>query len=575
MGGISSLIALAVTARNAREDLAIFQRALESPLKVQRDLLFKQIRREQETAFGRDHGFREIQTLADFRRQVPIGDYASHAPYVDRVWRGDTSALFSGDRVVMFALSSGTTQARKTIPVTERVLERARRMWTVWGLLVYSQHPNAFRHGRLAFVADWEEMRSPSGLPCGAISGMLAHIQDPIVRLSYVLPPEAGKVEESDAKFYLAWRLGLKRTIGTCVAPNPSTLLSLACYGTEHADGLIRDLFDGRLSKDVPIPESLCAQLGEQLRPQRLLARMLTRLAMKTGGLRPRDVWPELKLLGCWTGGTVSACLKAFPDYFGSAAVRDIGLMASEGRMTMPVEDGTSSGVLEIVSGFFEFIPVDEVDSLQPTVLESHELKTGEDYYILLTNPSGLYRYNIRDVVRCTGWLGQTPLLAFLNKGTGVSDIAGEKLTEHQVVSAVTDVQRELNVTLQTFSLAPCWNERMPFYGLFLETSHLTHGETRQKLTEVLETALQRQSLGYAKMQEWGRLGPLQVIPLPDGFWSRWDQQRQRQRGSPIEQYKHPFLITNLDFAAEHGSGNGRTEHSVSGATAGGTNTAE
>ena len=106
----------------------------------------------------------------------------------------------------------------------------------------------------------------------------------------------------------------------------------------------------------------------------------------------------------------------------------DIGLVASEVRMTIPIEDSTPGGILEITSSFFEFLPVEESGSEQPTVLESHELEEGRDYYILLTTSSGFYRYNIYDVVRCVGWHEKTPVLAFLNKGSNFSNLTGEKL---------------------------------------------------------------------------------------------------------------------------------------------------
>src|SRR5690606_8640302 len=99
---------------------------------------------------------------------------------------------------------------------------------------------------------------------------------------------------------------------------------------------------------------------------------------------------------------------------------RDHGLHASEGRMTIPLQDGTPDGLLDIESHFFEFIPESEAASSQPTVLQAHELVPGESYFILLTTASGLYRYDIRDVVQCTGYLHTTPLLRFLHKGAHI-----------------------------------------------------------------------------------------------------------------------------------------------------------
>src|SRR5258707_8579492 len=84
---------------------------------VQRDLLLRRLARHADSQFGRDHFFGEIRTPADFRKRVPIGGYDRHEPYIDRVRQGDTTALFGqGTKVLMFAMTSGTTNRPKTIP---------------------------------------------------------------------------------------------------------------------------------------------------------------------------------------------------------------------------------------------------------------------------------------------------------------------------------------------------------------------------------------------------------------------------------------------------------------------------
>src|SRR5205085_2774220 len=120
------------------------------------------------------------------------------------------------------------------------------------------------------------------------------------------------------------------------------------------------------------------------------------------------------------------------PRYFGDNPVRDVGLIASEGRMTIPFEDNTPAGVLDITSHYFEFIPESEGDSSSPTVLGAHELKEGGRYFILLTTGYGLYRYHSHDLVRVTGFHNSTPLIEFLSKGAHFANITGEKLSEYE-----------------------------------------------------------------------------------------------------------------------------------------------
>ena len=120
-----------------------------------------------------------------------------------------------------------------------------------------------------------------------------------------------------------------------------------------------------------------------------------------------------MSLLAVWLGGSASVYLPLLKPYYGDTVFRDHGLSASEGRMTIPLADGSSSGVLEFVNHYFEFIPEEEHESARPTVLEAHELEAGRSYFILLTTSGGLYRYDIQDVVRAWATKARPPCSNF------------------------------------------------------------------------------------------------------------------------------------------------------------------
>ena len=111
---------------------------------VQRDVLFKKIKLAAESDFGRDHGLSSIKSIADFRRQLPISDYEYFRPYVDRVRNGHTGAMFGRKtRLLMFALTSGTTDKQKHIPVTNHFVKEYKRGWKLWGLQAHADHLEA------------------------------------------------------------------------------------------------------------------------------------------------------------------------------------------------------------------------------------------------------------------------------------------------------------------------------------------------------------------------------------------------------------------------------------------------
>jgi len=53
--------------------------------------------------------------------------------------------------------------------------------------------------------------------------------------------------------------------------------------------------------------------------------------------LRPSGCWPELRLIGCWLGGSVGVKARKLKDHYGEVSLRDLGYMASEGHF--PVRD--------------------------------------------------------------------------------------------------------------------------------------------------------------------------------------------------------------------------------------------
>lgn len=525
-----------------------FHRLTRQPTQVQRRCLLRQIERERESGFGRDHRFSEIHSIKDFRRNVPITRYEYYEPYIERVKLGDFEAMFHNQRVLMFAMTSGTTNARKFVPVTRRFLDDYRRGWTIWGLHMFEDHKKLWFKTMMQLTSDPDEFRTEAGIPCGSISGLTVQMQRYVIRKTYCMPAESAKIKAVDSKYYLAWRLGLVRDVGLLLSANPSTMVNLARFGDDHREQLIRDIHDGTVHQDFQIPDAVRAVEKDRLAPNPARAMELESILSRTGRLLAKDAWPELGLIGNWTGGSVGAYMRHYSEWFGDPAVRDIGLVASEGRMTIPVEDRTPGGILEITSSYFEFIPVEEIETAKPTVLESHELTEGRDYYILLTTSSGFYRYNIYDVVRCVGFHEKTPVLAFLNKGSHFSSITGEKLSEHQAVTAIETALAAQNVRLTAFTLAPCWSDETPYYGLFVEQSDFTSFEQARALAECAEIELCRNNTEYAEKRASRRLSQLRLQLLPAGTWRRWDADRLGRSGGTVEQYKHPCLIGDVEF---------------------------
>lgn len=548
-------------ANRARRLATEFLEQTQAADTVQRDLLLSRIARHADSQFGRDHHFAEIRTPADFRRQVPIRGYEGHEPYIARVREGDLGALFGqGTEVLMFAMTSGTTNKPKTIPVTREALNDYREGWTIWGIQAFDRHFDGLKRGLkpiLQLASDWRESVTPSGIPCGAITGLTAHMQNPLVRFTYCMPVAGSRIKDIEAKYYVALRHSVHRDLGTTIAANPSTLLAIARLGDREKAALIRDYADGTIDPKWDIPPDVRAALPRRGRWKRKkVARKLEEIVKRTGRLLPKDYWADMNFMANWTGGTMGAYLRGYPDVFGEKPVRDVGLIASEGRMTIPIEDGTPAGILDIRHHYFEFIPEDDADRDEPDTVEACDLVEGQKYFILLTTAGGLYRYQIHDLVRCVGFHGKAPLIEFLNKGSHFSSMTGEKLSEFQVVAALKEAQERAGVRLGSYLLLPCWGDP-PYYTLLVEETDLPRGAAAERLAAEVEAALMRQNAEYENRRSTLRLGATRLARIVPGSWAQFQRRRLARSGGTVEQYKQPHLIPDLkaiesfEFVAE------------------------
>lgn len=514
---------------------------------VQKQVLLDKVRAATDSEFGKRYGFQSIHDVASFRRQLPITTYEDYRPFIDRVMQGDVEAMFArGTKVLMFAMTSGTTSEPKRLPVTAQFYKEYKRSWQLWGTGVYRDYQTLFDRQTLQLSSDWQIEDTPSGAPCGNISGLAATSRPIYMRHVFSLPASVIKIRDFAAKHYTSLRLSMASdNVGMIITANPSTLVEFARRANDDSESIIRDIHDGGLNSNLDVPDEVRRSLKSRLRPNPKRARELVQLRSQEGALLPKDFWPKMKMIATWTGGSVGVYLPQLNDFYGEVNIRDHGISASEGRMSIPLKDGTPDGMLDYAHHFYEFIPESEHGSPDPTVLEAHELEPDKNYFILLTTSAGLYRYDIHDVVRCTGFEGEAPVLRFLNKGRNFSSITGEKLSEHQVVAAVTKSFKQLDLPPCGFTLAPTMGVK-PRYELLLESA--LHLQFAQQLASLVQENLTAINEEYAEKCLSGRIEPIAIHEITPGTWATIRNNRSRARGN-YEEFKQPCLVSSLGYA--------------------------
>lgn len=544
MPGIIDLVTARVAFLHVRGLYSRFQAAIAQPERAQERVLHEVLRERRDTDFGRHFGLRGIRTARDFRRAMPVLTYEDHRPFIARVMSGETGALFPPSTpIYMFATSSGTTASPKYVPVTRRFVREYRRGWNTFGAKLMLDYPAAMLRPILQVSGRMDESRAPGGLPCGAITGLLARTQKRIVRRYYVGPPLVASLDDPRSRHYALMRFGIARDVAFVMTASPATLIQLARLANDECESLVRDVRDGTLSPTIVTDERIRAELARGLRPDPRRAAELERLRRGKTRFVPADYW-RLAFVGCWTGGTMGMYLGTLREWYGEVPVREIGLLASEGRVTIPLETGSGSGVLDVLGAFFEFIPAQCADSRDPPILTACELEVGSEYAVVLTNFSGLTRYRLDDVVRVDGVLGRTPTLRFLRRAGRVVSLAGEKLTESQIVTAVRRAADGVAAPEVPYVVVPRWGDP-PFYAIVVQATAPPTWLAR------VDDELCAANSEYASRRKSNRLGRLELRAAGPEAFTEFDRRLLSRRGSRPEQYKRPCLIVADDEARE------------------------
>jgi len=530
-----------------------FRSQLENARTQQQEWLLNRVQLCRDTGFGRDHGFGEIRTLDDFRKRVPIARYEDFAPYIQTVAGGDPSALIpSTEKLVQFTITTGSGGTPKLNPVSNVWMKQYRQAWDLWGLKLFSDHRQNLGGQMLQLAGKWDMGKTPAGHQISMVSALLARAQNPLMKPYYATPSPVNDIPDPVARYYTALRLAIHQRVHWIILMNPGTLIRMAEIGDEFKDLLLKDLRDGTLTDRFEIPAEVRSSLaGRIARKHPRKVRELEDVIRRTGRLYPKDYWPPL-VVACWLGGTAGFQKTSLPKYFGHIPLRDMGLVSSEGRHTIPLEDHKPEGVPSIVSGYYEFLPVEEVESKAPIALSGHELEVDRDYYLLMTTAGGFYRFNIGDIVRCRGFVGEAPLLDFLQKGDRVGDLEGEKLTEHQVVECAHAAAQHVGVALSEVTAAPFRDEKgRPRYLILAEQGDFCDDTRAQGFVDELDRRLMGINFLVNYRRREGVLDAPRLVLIETGSWKRYMQRESERRGTGDYQFKHPGLVHDPEWTRQ------------------------
>lgn len=525
--------------------LRAFERSTRDPVKTQEKVLFEYLRRNKDTEYGRKYGFAAIRSVKDYQRLVPLIDYEAIRPLVMRMAKGEQKIL-TRDRPTFFGTTSGTTNLPKFIPTTRFSEKKKADLLHIWSAYIARAHPDVIKGKVLAIISPEVEGTTESGVRHGAETGHGYRSLPGPVRKLYALPPEVFDIEDYDARYYAILRVGMAQDVTDVATLNPNTIVLLCQKIGKWKRAIIDDIRAGTLSREFPVPGAARKAIEKTLRPDPGRADELERILAGKGSLLPKDFWPNMKIIECWKGGMMKLYLRELDHYFGDIPKRDMGCLSTEARSSIPMGDEGASGALAIMTNFYEFIPRDEIDSPEARALLCTEVEPGREYYIIVTTPGGLYRYNIDDIVRVTGWYNRTPTIEFVQKGHSSTSIAGEKLYESQVNDSVGAALAKTGIVIEFFcAVAEIDAKRYAFLVEFSGSD--PSGAQKREFFASVDRELSKRNMEYEWLRKSGLLKPPVLIVIRRGDFEKYRAMRVAQ-GAHDGQFKAPELTADPAF---------------------------
>ena len=472
--------------------VARFELALRFPARAQTERLSQLLQKNAQTAYGRQFNFGKIHSPREYQKAVPIVDYDSLAPWIERAAAGDMGVLTQAP-VRMFERSGGSTAATKLIPYNADLLADFSAATNPWLFDLHRRNSRLIgtrSYWSLSPVAQ-KKQRTSGGLPIGIEDD--TEYFGPVARYALqrmmAVPSSVAHISDMDA-----WRLAtLRHLLGA------ADLGFISIWSPTFLSLLMRALEE---------------RLPELLRLLPITRRdEINRGIDQKGALVGEAIWPRLQCISSWMDGIAGEFVGPLRRWFPNTPFQAKGLLATEGVVSFPYGDERDP-VVAVTSHFLEFTDLEHPGKLP---LLAHELRKNGQYSPILSTGGGLYRYHLKDVVECVGYELATPRIRFMGKLDNVSDTCGEKINARQVERALERAQRTMGITCDVALLAPVWPKgtNAPIhYCLFVEAD--TDEPTLAKLAVLLEDELlQGHAFRYAR--ELGQLGEMHVARVRGG----------------------------------------------------------
>lgn len=475
---------------------------LKYPNEVQQDWFFRLIESGKYTEWGQSFDYKSIRKPEDYKNRVPIQNYESLKPFIERLMKGGQNILWPTD-IRWFAKSSGTTAGKsKFIPVSNEAMDECHYKGGKDLITMYcNNNPDTRIFSGKGLILGGSHQLNMEGQDSfnGDISAILMHNLPFWVQM--IRTPE----------------------------------LSIA----------LMDNWEQKIEKIIQatIPENVTSISGVPTWTVVLAKRILE----VTGRKNLLEVWPNLEL---FIHGAVS--FTPYRDQFHQLIPSDTfqyleTYNASEGFFGIQDRLGADDMLLMLDYGvYYEFMPMDEYGKEDPVTIQLDEVELNKNYALVISTNAGLWRYVIGDTIRFTE---KNPFRIKVSGRTKLFINAfGEEVIIENTDNAVRIACEKTGALVRDYTVAPVYfstdNNGAHEWLIEFERKPLSIGY----FTEVLDNALKALNSDYeAKRYKDIALREPVIRSVPDQTFYNWLKSKGKLGG----QFKVPRLSNDRQFVEE------------------------
>ncbi|MCK9304079.1 MAG: GH3 auxin-responsive promoter family protein [Bacteroidales bacterium] len=490
-----------------RNRLAELDKNRKEPWLYQQEMFKSLINSGSSTSFGREHNFSLIKSIEDYQNMVPLRNYDSFEPYINRLRNGEDFVLWNS-RVKWFAKSSGTSSAKsKFIPVTDESLQKC--------------HYEGFKK----MLASYLDSNPRSRLLEGKSLTLGGSVK--------IDESGNGKSRYGDLSAILIsnsppWA-ELKRAPGRSVA--------------------LTEDFEQKIEQISKIAATLDVTNFSGVPSWNLV--LINKILEYNGKSNLLEIWPNLEL---FMHGGIS--FDPYREIF-KRIIPDPQMNyrenynASEGYFGFQDDPSESSLLLLTNNGvFYEFIPMNMlVKALEGSYTSfdtAGSVSTGVNYAVVISTNGGLWRYLLGDCIIFTSLKphkfiisGRTQL--FINA-------FGEELMISNAEKALSRCCTLCNVEVLNYTVAPLFMEERGKGSHQWVIEFTKAPDNIEEFAKVLDESVSMYNSDYeSKRYKDATMKRLTVTPVSSGVFYRW----MRERGKLGGQNKVPRLSNERHYVEQ------------------------